>query len=225
VPRTARSLPIGLAALIAAALGPATTVLAFDKVDQLQPVAAGRGYVYFVHEVDAQKQPVAGRTVSVSVGTVPGPGASVGPADAEGHLTGPAGATAAEQSGSDGLVYFVLRTSTTPGQNQFTWTDSTWSGEVLVTGTAPATPSPAPAGAAGTARGGGPHGASGTGHGGATRSAASPSPRVPPVLVALAATALAWLAAWWVLLRRRPLPPLPVPSLAARLPQAIAPPR
>jgi hypothetical protein len=196
VSRTARIAPIGLAALTAAALGSATPVLAFDKVDHLQPVQAGRGYVYFVREADVRKQPVAGRTVTVKVGTVPGPGATVAPADAGGHPTGPAGGIAAEASGADGLAYFVLRTSTVAGDNEFTWSDATWTGQVLVTGLAPS-PSPVPA-AAGSTHGGSSGGAATV----VATAARLPGRGFPPLAAGLVAMGVVW-AALPALLRRR----------------------
>lgn len=210
MPRSARIAPIGLAALIAAAAASVTTALAFDKVDQEQPIAAGRGYVYFVREVDVHKQPLPGRTVTISVGTAPGPDASVAPSDAGGHLSGPAGKTASQVSGADGFVHFVIRTSTTPGSNQFLWTDTAYTGEVLVTGTPPASPAPSPRAAA----------AAGT-HGGAPPASHGwRLPSVPPLAAGIAAMALVWLVAPPVLARRRRRvhDALPVPSLSDRLP-------
>lgn len=227
--RTARLAPIGFAAAIAAALGSATAALAFDKVDNLQPIQAGRGYVYYVHEVDVQKQPVQGRTVTVNVGKVPGRDATVAPADAQGHATGPAGAAAQELSGTDGLAYFLLRTSTTPGVNEFTWTDTTWTGEVLVTGQPAPSSSPAAGSgaAAGSSHGGTASGAGGSGGSGkaasASTAARTPGRGVPPVAAGLAAMVLAWLVLPPVLARRRGT--LAMPALPGALPTAAAPPR
>jgi hypothetical protein len=252
VSRAARLAPIGFAAVIAAALGSVTPALAFDKVDRLQPVQAGRGYVYFVHEVDAQKQPLPGRTVTVKVGTVPGAGASVAPSDARGHATAAAGASATEVSGADGLAYFVLHTSTTPGENEFIWSDTSWSGEVLVTGlaagaaapspSAAASPSSAAPAAAGGHGGGSSGAAAGSGSGAASKAPVSKAPAssttaavavratgggpVPPVLAGLGATVLVWLAIPLALTRRRRASlSLGLPALPSPLPTAAAPPR
>jgi hypothetical protein len=209
---------VGLAALVAAAaaaVGSPMPALAFDKVDQLQPVQAGRGYVYYIREADVQKQPLAGRPVTVKVGKVPAPDAAVAPADAQGHATGPAGVTAVEQSGADGLAYFLLRTSSTPGDNEFTWSDTTWTGQVLVTGQPASAASPtvsAPAGASGSSGGAkGPTG--GAGGAGATAKPKSPTPAqlagrlptaaVPPLAAGLAAMGLVWLTVPPYLARRR----------------------
>ena len=206
MPRSAWLARAGLAAAIAAALGPVTAALAFNKTDTEKPVEAGRGYVYFIREVDTHKQPLAGRTVTMTLGTVPAPDATVAASDASGHVTGTPGRTATEQSGADGMVYFVLRTSTTPGQNQFTWSDTAYTGQVLVTGTAP--PSP-------TARAGA---AAGSAHGGAQSAPPAASHRlvVPPLAAGIAASALVWLGGPALLARRRhrageaaePMPPL-----------------
>lgn len=220
MPRFARIAAVALG-LLAAGVGSATVALAFDKVDTLQPVQAGRGYVYYIREVDAQKQPLAGRTVTVKVGTVPGSDASVAPSDSGGHASGAAGASATEQSGSDGLAYFLLRTSTTPGQNQFTWTDTTWTGEVLITGTAPAAATAKPASAAA-----GGHGSTGGGvatHSAATSSAQAGGRGLPPIAAGLIATAAVWVAVPPVLARRRrrrqrDAELAAVPSLSDRLP-------
>jgi len=212
VPRRSALASVALAAI--AAVAAATPALAFDKVDTLKPVAAGHGYVYYIREVDAAKQPMAGRTVTMRVGRVPGSDAAVAACDAGGRAIGPVGASATEQSGSDGLAYFLLRTSATPGQNEFIWTDTTWTGEVLVTGTgtAPASPPPAAAGVAHGARGG---------PGAAPPSLALPGRGVPPLAAGLFASALVWLAAPAVLARRRrrAAGDAPVPSLSDRLPQ------
>jgi hypothetical protein len=182
--RAVRPAAIGFAALVAAALGPVTTALAFDKVDHLQAVQAGRGYVYFLRELDAHKQPVAGRTVTVKVGTVPGGDASVAPSDAKGHATGPAGATASAISGADGLVYFVLHTSTKPGDDEFIWNDVSWTGEVLITGLAPTAALPAAAPAAKSVAKPPAHNAA--------AAAPSPSHGLPPWAAGLIASALVW---------------------------------
>jgi hypothetical protein len=203
------------------------SALAFDKVDQLQPVAAGRGYVYFIREADALKAPLAGRSVSIAVGKVPGPGATVAPADATGHAVGPAGATATQASGEDGRVYFLLRTSTTPGVNEFTWKDPQYSGQVLVTGTG-ASPSAAAAGAGGGGAGarGGTGAAAGSSRapGGAAKSPSHGG--LPPPIAGTIAAAACWLLAPRLLRRRlTAAAPEEVPSLAARLPAITAPPR
>jgi hypothetical protein len=131
---TTRVLAAGLAAG-AAALATTLPVLAYNRVDKLDPVLSGRGYVYYVKELDTASQPIAGRTVTMAVGTVPGAGASVAPADASGHTTGNAGPSTSVVSGPDGLAYFVLHTSPTPGQNEFLWHDADFTGQVLVQGT------------------------------------------------------------------------------------------
>jgi hypothetical protein len=213
VPPSVRWAPIGLALATAAALGPATAALAFDKTETEQPVAAGRGYVYFIREVDAQQQPLAGRTVAMSVGTAPGPDASVAPSDAGGHVTGAAGRTATERSGADGLVYFVLRTSATPGVNQFTWSDTAYTGQVLVTGTPPPSASAGAGGAAGAVRG--------SGRGSGAPPARGRSAVVPPLAAGIAAGSLVWLGAPVLLARRRRRAAAeepPMPSLNDRLP-------
>ena len=211
MPRSVRLAPIGLALAIAAALGPATAALAFSKTDTEKPVEAGRGYVYYIREVDANKNPLAGRTVVMSVGTVPAADATVAASDAAGHVSGTPGRTANEQSGADGMVYFVLRTSATPGQNQFTWSDTAYTGQVLVTGTAPASASPRPGAAAGTAKGGAAPRASVAGSHGFV---------VPPPAAGIAASALVWLGgpALLVRRRRRAVSEEPMPSLSDRLP-------
>ncbi|HXA29539.1 MAG TPA: hypothetical protein VN193_12440 [Candidatus Angelobacter sp.] len=250
--RAVRLAPIGLAALLAAALGSVTTALAFDKVDRLLPVQAGRGYVYYLDEVDASRQPLAGRSVTMKVGTVPGPGASVAASDAKGHPTGTPGASATAVSGSDGLAYFVLRTSTTPGDNQFTWSDTSWTGEVLIAGLPPAGATPSPTAAptptasplsAAAGPGAGAGAAAGGGHGGPPASTRAPAhPRAapaaarvagggagfPPVLAGVLATAVVWLALPLTLMlarRRRAGLAAALASMAGPLPRAAAPPR
>jgi hypothetical protein len=225
VSASARLLPIGLAALTAAALGSVTSVsAAFDKVEPLPPIQAGRGYVYYLHEVDAQKQPVAGRTVVVKVGTVPGPGASVAASDAEGHLAGPAGPTAKASSGADGLVHFVLRISTTPGVNEYIWDDGNHQGQVLITGLAGAQASPGAGSGAGAVRGAAAGGTSAPGGPTAAQLARRlPARRVPPLAAGLAGAALCWVLLPGLLARRRDRRLLRISSLPPW--SAAAPPR
>ena len=217
---SARLLPIGLAALTAAALGTVTASAAFAKVDRPDPIPAGRGYVYFLHEVDSHQQPVAGRSVLMKVGKVPGPGASVAVSDNQGHLAGPAGPSASASSGADGMVHFVLRISGTAGVNEFIWDDGTYQGQVLVTGLAAATVSPsAAAGAAGPAHGKAAGGSASSGPSAAQLAGRLPARRVPPLAAALAAAALCWVVVPGLLARRRsrqrrPLSALPPWSAA-----------
>jgi hypothetical protein len=194
--RTARAVGTGLCALGAAVAASTLTVHAFDRVQSFDPVPAGRGYVYFVKEHDPQGDPVAGRTVTISVQHVPGAGASVAPCDAQGHPTGPALQTATEPSGIDGLAYFLIRTSTTPGENDFTWQDGTYTGQVVVVGTpvggeaAAASRQGAGAATPNADRGGvrGPRGTVPV----AARSHLPPL-AMPPVAAAFLATLLVWL--------------------------------
>lgn len=125
-----------LAGLFAAAAAAACSVTAhaFDRTESLDPVSAGRGYVYYVKELDTDHQPVQGHVVTMSVQQGAGGDASVAPCDPGGHPTGPAGQTASELSGPDGLAYFFIKTSTTPGTNEFTWKDDTYKGQIVVVG-------------------------------------------------------------------------------------------
>jgi hypothetical protein len=134
VPVTTRVLAAGLAAGAAALAAVSPALAAFNRVDKLDPILSGRGYVYYVKELDTAGAPIAGRTVTMTVGTVPGPGASVAPSDASGHTTGNAGQSTSVVSGPDGLAYFALHTSPTPGQNEFLWHDDDFTGQVLVQG-------------------------------------------------------------------------------------------
>jgi hypothetical protein len=222
VSASARLLPIGLAALTAAALGTVTASAAFAKVDRPEPIQAGRGYVYFLREVDAHQQPVAGRTVQMKVGQVPAADASVAVSDAQGHLAGPAGATASASSGADGVVHFVLRISTTPGVNEFIWDDGSYQGQVLVTGLAIAQASPSTAAnAAGPSRGRSGGGSTSTGPSAAQLAGRLPARRVPPLAAALGAAALCWVVLPALLARRRAGRPLglsPLPPWSAAAP-------
>jgi hypothetical protein len=205
--RTAvRLLPIAMASLILA-LAPATPALAFSKVDRLEPVPAGRGYVYYVRETNNDHQPLAGRSVTMKLQNAPGPGATVAAADAKGHLSGPEGQTAIEASGPDGLAYFLLKTSTAIGVNEFVWDDGNYTGQVLVTGLGPdgATPSPTPNptpppaaahGGSGAARGGG------SGPSAAALRGRLPATRMPPIAAGVVAAGLVWLVVPGLLRRR-----------------------
>lgn len=127
-----------LAALLA--LLPAR-VLGYDKIDRQQPQTAGTALAYYIREANSQDAPQAGRTVTMRVQSAPGTGASVAPADASRHAVGPQGNQASTKSGPDGLAYFALELSPTPGENDFVWDDGVFTGLVVVVGT------PAPAGA------------------------------------------------------------------------------
>jgi hypothetical protein len=184
----------GLGALAAAALTTAT-VHAFENTQSFDPVPAGRGYVYYVREADTDHQPISGRRVTMSVQHAPGPDATVAPSDAKGKPTGPAGQTASEVTGDDGLAFFVIKTSTTPGDNEFVWQDGTYTGQVVVVGK--------PLGAAATAspRGGG------AGHHARTPARAVPahglpSSAMPPLAAGLLASLLVFLFAPPVVARR-----------------------
>jgi hypothetical protein len=176
VPGT-RVLAAGLAAG-AAALAMASPALAYSRVDKLDPILSGRGYVYYVKEVDTSNHPIAGRTVTMSVGTVPGVGATVAPSDASGHLTGNAGQTTSVVSGPDGLAYFALHTSPTPGLNEFLWHDDDYTGQVLVEGLPHGVPSAfaAPAAPSSSGSGGAHATSSSTSSAAATHAAATPRP-------------------------------------------------
>ncbi|HEX3606140.1 MAG TPA: hypothetical protein VH134_09475 [Candidatus Dormibacteraeota bacterium] len=138
--RRRRSLTLGLLAVLSLlALTPAR-VLAYDKVDHQQPQTAGTALAYYIREANSQDAPQAGRTVTMRVQSAPGTGASVAPADASRHAVGPQGNQASTKSGADGLAYFALELSPTPGENQFVWDDGVFTGLVVVAGT------PAPAG-------------------------------------------------------------------------------
>jgi hypothetical protein len=79
------------------------------------------------------------------VQSAPGTDASVAPADASRRATGPQGNQASTKSGADGLAYFALELSPTPGENDFVWDDGVFTGLVVVVGTpAPAGTHPAP---------------------------------------------------------------------------------
>jgi len=203
--RTARAAVCGLCALGAAVAASTLSAHAFDRVQTFDPVPAGHGYVYYVKELDVQGQPLAGRTVTVSVVHAPGDGASVAPCDAEGHLTGAAAPTATQVSGADGLAYFRLRTSTTPGENDYSWQDGTYSGQVVVVG------KPVSAGASAASRQAESTATPGGGHGGGARPVGVvqvaarphlPPTAIPPVAAALLATLLVWLFLPPVLARR-----------------------
>ncbi|TMD02526.1 MAG: hypothetical protein E6J03_09220 [Chloroflexi bacterium] len=115
-------------------------VLGYDKIDRQQPQTAGTALAYYIREANSQDAPQAGRPVTMRVQSAPGPGASVAPADASRRATGPQGNQASTKSGPDGLAYFALELSPTPGENDFVWDDGVFTGLVVVVGT------PAPAG-------------------------------------------------------------------------------
>jgi hypothetical protein len=136
-----RLLVLGLLAISALlALAP-VRVLGYDKVDRQQAQVAGTALAYYIREANSQDAPQPGRTVSMRVQSAPGTGASVAAADATRHPVGPQGTQASTKSGADGLAYFALELSPTPGENQFVWDDGVFTGLVVVVG------SPAPAGA------------------------------------------------------------------------------
>jgi hypothetical protein len=137
-PRRRLALAVPLALAIVLALLP-LRVLGYDKVDRQQPQTAGTALAYYIREANSQDQPQPGRTVTMRVQSAPGTGASVAPADATRHATGPQGNQASTKSGSDGLAYFALELSPTPGENDFVWDDGVFTGLVVVVGT----PSPA----------------------------------------------------------------------------------
>jgi len=201
-----RLMPIALASLIMA-LAPVTPALAFSKVDTLQPVPAGRGYVYYVRETNNDHQPLAGRTVTMKVQNAAGPGATVAAADAKGHPSGPEGQTATESSGPDGLAYFLLKTSTAMGVNEFVWDDGNYTGQVLVTGLGPggATPSPTPNPTPAAAAAHGGSGAAKGGGGGPSAAALRgrlPATPIPPIAAGVVAAGLVWLVVPGLLRRR-----------------------
>jgi hypothetical protein len=132
---------LGLLALaVLLALAP-VRVLGYDKVDRQPPQTAGTALAYYIREANSQDAPQAGRPVTMRVQSAPGTGASVAPADASRHAVGPQGNQASTKSGADGLAYFALELSPTPGENQFVWDDGVFTGLVVVVGT------PAPVGA------------------------------------------------------------------------------
>jgi len=134
--------PAFLAVLVALVPAP---VLGYDKVDRQQPQTAGTALAYYIREANSQDQPQPGRTVTMRVQSAPGTGASVAPADASRRATGPQGNQASTKSGADGLAYFALELSPTPGENDFVWDDGVFTGLVVVVGTpAPAGTHPAP---------------------------------------------------------------------------------
>ncbi|MDB5114296.1 MAG: hypothetical protein JWL78_1366 [Chloroflexi bacterium] len=136
-----RLLVLGLLAISALlALAP-VRVLGYDKVDRQQAQVAGTALAYYIREANSQDAPQPGRTVTMRVQSAPGTGASVAAADATRHPVGPQGTQASTKSGADGLAYFALELSPTPGENQFVWDDGVFTGLVVVVG------SPAPAGA------------------------------------------------------------------------------
>ena len=131
-----RLLVVGLLAVSALlALAP-VRVLGYDKVDRQQPQIAGTALAYYIREANSQDAPQPGRTVTMRVQSAPGTGASVAAADATRHPVGPQGTQASTKSAADGLAYFALGLSPTPGENQFVWDDGVFTGLVVVVGTA-----------------------------------------------------------------------------------------
>jgi hypothetical protein len=147
---------LAVAALSALVPGAA---LGFDKVDRYPPQAAGTVLAYYVRERNSQDAPSAGRQVTMRVESAPGGGARVAAADAVRHRVGTPGMQASTRSGSDGRAYFALELSPVPGENQFVWDDTVYTGEVVVLGTASragAHAAPPPARTAGSPDGPGP---------------------------------------------------------------------
>jgi len=216
VHHSVRSVLTGLCAAVAVVTS-GTTALAYSQTKYTDPIVAGHSYVYYVHEVDTDRQPWAGRTVTITVSKAPGADASVAPSDSAGHATGPSGQSASGVSGADGLVFFILATSATPGENDFVWKDDTYDGLVVVLGVAPS-PSASPAGG-GAAAGGGAHprggggsgttagpqrssGGAGSSSGAAAARARLPQTPMPPLAAGLLAVLLVWLLVPPVLARR-----------------------
>ncbi|HEY2703887.1 MAG TPA: hypothetical protein VGL20_09375 [Candidatus Dormibacteraeota bacterium] len=135
-----RLLLLGLLALSTLLALVPVRVLGYDKVDRQQPQTAGTALAYYIREANSQDAPQPGRTVTMRVQSAPGTGATVAAADASRHPVGPQGTQASTKSGSDGLAYFAIELSPTPGENQFVWDDGVFTGLVVVVGT------PAPAG-------------------------------------------------------------------------------
>ncbi len=220
----ARAVLAGLCAAAAVVATCPSIALAYDRTDHPDPIIAGRNYTYFVKEIDAARQPLPGRTVTMMVQHGAGPNASVAPTDASGHATGPAGANASEVSGADGLAFFILKTSTTPGENDFVWRDPTYTGLVVIVGTPLGGASPAAHGAGSggggsAASAGGHHGGSGAG-GGASGRARLPQTAMPPLAAGMLAFLLVWLLAPPVLRRHISLR-LPSPALAGARPAPL----
>jgi hypothetical protein len=206
--RPLRALLTGLSVLAAVAAVSTVSAHAFEKVQSFDPVPAGRGYVYYVKEADTQHQPIVGRRVTMSVQHAPGSDASVAPSDSKGSPTGPAGQTASAVTGDDGLAFFVLKTSTTPGDNEFTWQDGTYTGQVVVVGkplggAAPATATPRVQSTATRPRPAAPSAAV----------PGLPAKGMPPLAAGLFATLLVWLVGPAAL--RRSLPGAPHMSSGA----------
>lgn len=133
-----------LAVVAVLALAP-VRVWGYDKIDRQPPQTAGTALAYYIREANSQDQPQPGRPVTMRVQKAPGTGASVAAADAGRHIVGPQGNQASTKSGSDGLAYFALELSPTPGENDFVWDDGVFTGLVVVVGTpAPAGTHPAP---------------------------------------------------------------------------------
>jgi hypothetical protein len=206
VHHSARAVLAGLCAAAAVAATCPSIALAYDHTDYPDPIIAGHNYTYFVKEIDTDRQPIQGRSVTMTVKHGAGPDSSVAPSDPSGHATGPAGASASGVSGADGLVFFILHTSTTAGENDFVWRDDTYSGLVVVVGTPLGGESVTarPGSHGGAAASGGHHGASGAGSssggsgsgsssGGASARARLPHTAMPPLAAAMLAFLLVWL--------------------------------
>jgi hypothetical protein len=137
------------------------TAMGFDKVDRYPPQGAGTVLAYYIRERNPQDAPRAGRQVTMRVQSAPGTGARVAASDATHHQVGALGLQASTRSGSDGRAYFTLELSPVPGENQFVWDDTVFTGEVVVVGTAvragahaapPHAPAPGSAGGPGPLR-------------------------------------------------------------------------
>jgi hypothetical protein len=216
--RTARAVLVGLSALAASVAASTLLAHADASTQAFDPVDAGRGYVYWVKEHDTAGDALPGRTVTLTVQRAPGPGAAVAPSDATGRVTGARGQAATQVSGGDGLAYFRLWTSTTPGENDFIWQDANYSGLVTVVGRAVpggvASASPV-AGRVGTVAS---RHAAGAGTAAAAGHAHLPPAAMPPLAAALLAMLLVFIFVPPVLARNAALA-----ELAARLVGRAAP--
>lgn len=204
----ARAVLAGLCAAAAAVATCSLTALAYDRTDNPDPIVAGHTYTYFVKEIDTDRQPIQGRRVTIRVLHGAGPDAAVVASDSNGNAEDQPGPTASEVSGADGFVYFVLRTSTTPGENDYVWRDDTYSGLVVVVGKPGGSASPS-ATAGGPAGAGGHHGGASGGGGGSGSKvgtdvvrAALPQTAMPPLAAGMLAFLLVGLLAPPLLQRR-----------------------
>jgi hypothetical protein len=194
----ARAVLAGLCAAAAAVATWSLTALAYDRTDHPDPIVAGHTYTYFVKEIDTDHQPIRGRRVIMTVLRGAGPDTAVAASDANGNTEDQPGPSASEVSGADGLVYFVLRTSSTPGENDYAWRDDTYSGLVVVVGKPSGVASPSASAGAGGA-GGHRGGASGGGGGSGSKNvadfdrAALPPTSMPPLAAGMLAFLLVWL--------------------------------